>query len=195
MLMEEIPVIWKSQSKRPFEKELAFIHNDKIRNTTSKILEHMPAWFMKEGASSTGKYHPQYAQGEGGLYRHTCAAVKIFVDVIELEQYKSVCWCHDWGIAALILHDMCKYGYNDIPTKYTQFKHPLLVKEWLENLEIDEEYINNVCSLLESHMGQWNTSKYEPDVILPKPTELSQQLIHLCDYLASRKYLEVNFDE
>ena len=69
----------------PFEKELELIHNDQIRNTTSKILCHMPAWFMKEGASSTGKYHPQYAQGEGGLYRHTCAAVKIFADLIELE--------------------------------------------------------------------------------------------------------------
>lgn len=184
----------------PFEKETELIHDDKIRQTTLKILCHMPKWYMKEGASSTGKYHPQYAQGEGGLYRHTCAAVKIFADLIELECNKDIYWSRDWGIAALILHDMCKYGYEDIPTRYTQFKHPFLVREWLEHLQltddkiVDEEYINNVCNLVESHMGQWNTSKYEPNVILPKPENKSQQLVHIADYLASRKYLEVKFD-
>lgn len=185
----------------PFKHELKLIHNDEIHLTTARILCYMPAWFMKEGASSTGKYHPQYAQGEGGLYRHTCAAVKIFADIIELEQNKDVYHCRDWGIAALILHDICKYGYDDTPTKYTKFKHPLLVREWLEHLQltdnsiVDEEYINNVCTLVESHMGQWNTNKYEPDVILPKPESKAQQLVHLADYLASRKYLEVKFDE
>lgn len=185
----------------PFEKELELIHDKHIRETTGKILCHMPAWFMKEGASSTGKYHPQYAQGEGGLYRHTCAAVKIFADLIELEMYKSMYKYRDWGICALILHDMCKYGYDDKPTKYTQFKHPLLVREWLEHLQltsndiVEEEYINNVCHLIESHMGQWNTNKYEPEVELPKPTTKEQQIVHLADYLASRKYLEVNLDD
>lgn len=184
-----------------FEKELELIHDKYIRETTGKILCHMPAWFMKEGASSTGKYHPQYAQGEGGLYRHTCAAVKIFADLIELECNKDIYWAHDWGIAALILHDMCKYGYDDKPTRYTQFKHPLLVREWLEHLQltsndiVEEEYINNVCTLAESHMGQWTTSKYEADIELPKPHSKSQQLVHIADYLASRKYLEVKFDE
>ena len=183
-----------------FEHELELIRDKSIHDITKQILEYMPAWFMKEGASSTGKYHPQYAQGEGGLYCHTCAAVRIFVDLIELEMYKSIYDYRDWGIVAIILHDMCKYGYNDEPTKYTQFKHPLLVREWLKRLQltnndITEEYINNVCHLVESHMGQWNTSKYEPDVELPKPIKPEQQLVHLADYLASRKYLEVKFDE
>ena len=120
----------------PFEKEVGYIANEKVRETTNKILCHMPEWFMKEGASSTGKYHPEYAQGEGGLYRHTCAAVKIFADIIELEQNKDVYYYRDWGIAALILHDMCKYGDEDTPTKYSQFKHPLLVREWLEHLQL-----------------------------------------------------------
>lgn len=184
-----------------FEKELELIHDKHIRETTGKILCHMPAWFMKEGASSTGKYHPKYAQGEGGLYRHTCAAVKIFADIIELEQNKDVYYCRDEAIAALILHDMCKYGYEDTPTKYTQFKHPLIVREWLEHLQlqdadiVDTNYINAICHLVESHMGQWNTSNYEPNIVLPKPEHKPQQLVHLADYLASRKYLEVKFDD
>jgi len=59
----------------------------------------------------------------------------------------------------------------------------------------DDEYINNVCNLIETHMGQWNTNNYYPDIILPVPLTVNQQLVHLADYLASRKYLEVKFDE
>ena len=187
----------------PFDKEVNLIQNKGIRLTTQHILCSMPAWFMKEEASSTGKYHPTYAQGEGGLYRHTCAAVKIYNDIASLQQYKEVIDNKDWGIAALILHDMCKYGYDDMPSKYTKFDHPLLVRKWLEYLQYesasenvpDEEYINNVCNLVESHMGQWNTNKYYPNIILPTPLTANQQLVHLADYLASRNYLEVNLNE
>lgn len=187
----------------PFDKEVNLIQNKDIRLTTQRILCSMPAWFMKEGASSTGKYHPTYAQGEGGLYKHTCAAVKIYNDIASLQQYKEVIGNKDWGIAALILHDMCKYGYDDMSSKYTKFDHPLLVRKWLEYLQYesgaeefpDQEYINNVCNLVETHMGQWNTNNYYPDIILPVPLTVNQQLVHLADYLASRKYLEVKFDE
>ena len=187
----------------PFDKEVNLIQNKGIRLTTQSILCSMPAWFMKEGASSTGKYHPTYAQGEGGLYRHTCAAVKIYNDIASLQQYKEVIDNKDWGIAALILHDMCKYGYDDMPSKYTKFDHTLLVRKLLEYLQYesasenvpDEEYINNVCNLVESHMGQWNTNKYYPNIILPTPLTANQQLVHLADYLASRNYLEVNLNE
>lgn len=183
----------------PFEKELELIHNDTIRQTTSRILCHMPAWFMKEGASSTGKYHPSYAQGVGGLYRHTCAAVRIANELLKLDMYDYFTPIQkDYIICALILHDMCKYGKDNIKSKYTLFKHPLLVREWLEELGEDiapKEFIDNVCILVESHMGQWNTSKYEPHIVLPIPQYDSQKFVHLCDYLASRNFLEVKFDE
>ena len=42
-------------------------------------------------------------------------------------------------------------------------------------------------------MGPWNTSNYS-DVILPKPLMRHQRFIHMCDYLASRKFLDVKFD-
>ena len=44
-----------------------------------------------------------------------------------------------------------------------------------------------------SHMGKWNTNDYS-DVILPLPLTLTQKLVHMCDYLASRKYLNIKFD-
>lgn len=42
--------------------------------------------------------------------------------------------------------------------------------------------------------GQWNTARYSK-VELPKPKNKYQKFVHLCDYLASRKFLEMNFDK
>lgn len=183
----------------PFEKEVALIKNEKIRETLNKVLCHMPKWFMKEGASSTGKYHPDYAQGEGGLYRHTCAAVKIANELLKLDMYDYFTPDQkDYIICALILHDMCKYGKEDTKTKFTRFDHPLLVKEWLEEMGEDvapREFIDMVDGFVSTHMGQWNTSKYQPHIVLPIPQYDSQKFVHLCDYLASRQFLEVKFDD
>ena len=45
-----------------------------------------------------------------------------------------------------------------------------------------------IAELVESHMGEWNYS------VLPKPKTDLQKFVHECDYLASRKFLEVNFE-
>ena len=58
-----------------FEKELEYIKSDNIRVKVHTVLQHVSDKFYEVGASSTGKYHPPYAQGPGGLYRHTRAAV------------------------------------------------------------------------------------------------------------------------
>lgn len=62
-----------------FETELNSIKDKTIRKLTIDVLEKVNEKFFTEPASSTGKYHPDYAQGEGGLYRHTCAAVKLLI--------------------------------------------------------------------------------------------------------------------
>ena len=46
-----------------------------------------------------------------------------------------------------------------------------------------------------SHMGRWNTNEYNPDIILPLPKTVEEKFVHMCDYLASRKFINVNFDE
>ena len=43
-------------------------------------------------------------------------------------------------------------------------------------------------------MGRWNTSDYS-DIVLPLPLTLTQKLVHMCDYLASRKQINFVFDE
>ena len=43
-------------------------------------------------------------------------------------------------------------------------------------------------------MGQWNKNKYSK-IELPKPELEPQKFVHMCDYLASRKWLEVKLNQ
>ena len=66
-----------------FNKELGYIKDEKIRNSLILILEELPDYWFSVPASSTGKYHPKYALGEGGLLRHSKAAMKIGFELLE----------------------------------------------------------------------------------------------------------------
>ena len=43
-------------------------------------------------------------------------------------------------------------------------------------------------------MGQWNTDKRE-NIILPKPKSEVEKIVHLADYLASRKDIDISFED
>ena len=59
-----------------FRGELDLISNHKYRECTREILDELvPDYFYDVPASSTGKYHPWYSLGYGGLVRHTKAVV------------------------------------------------------------------------------------------------------------------------
>lgn len=181
-----------------FEKELSYIKDDFIREQCKKMLECVAPEFFRAPASSTGKYHPGYALGEGGLYRHTCAAVGIAKDLLSLEWFENRFdeRRRDYILAALILHDSCKSGIC-WQSKYSRHDHPLQAAKFIElNLEGEEhrEFVSTVTRLIASHMGQWNTCRWDK-VVLPKPEEEDEVFVHVCDYLASRKYLEYQFEE
>ena len=58
---------------------------------------------------------------------------------------------------------------------------------------LSEEELRFIALAIGSHMGQWNSNKHEPDIILPKPKTEMQKIVHLADYLASRKDIDVSF--
>jgi hypothetical protein len=51
-----------------------------------------------------------------------------------------------------------------------------------------------VSNAIASHMGEWNTNK-RSSTTLPKPSDKIGKFVHMCDYLASRKDIEVLFDD
>ena len=57
-----------------------------------------------------------------------------------------------------------------------------------------EEQVKDIQRLILSHMGQWNKDK-EGNEILPKPEKEDEKFVHLCDYLASRRFIEMNMEE
>ena len=54
---------------------LATIVNDDIRKFAEVLVDGLPDYIWHVGASSTGKYHPAYSLGEGGLMRHQIADI------------------------------------------------------------------------------------------------------------------------
>jgi hypothetical protein len=176
-----------------FGEEINLIEDSIIKNLVVKALMNTPQAFYEEGASSTGKYHPAYAQGKGGLVRHEKAAVYFAKNLTSLEMYELSQIQKDKIYAALILHDTCKRGLT-WDKSYTVHDHPLLVRELLpiEEMDIYEEmYWEEINELISTHMGQWVTGRGSKTV-LPKPQTKEQQLVHLCDYLASRKEVDVD---
>lgn len=179
---------------RNFEYELSLIKNPKIKEIAEEGIDLLPDYFYEIAASSTGKYHPTYALGDGGLYRHVRASVGIAVDLFRIYTFTED--EQDLIIVSLMLHDGWKQGLDG--RKYTTHTHPLVASNVLsEKIEREpgskkEEYLFLICKNIVSHMGQWTTSKYD-STVLPSPQTDMQNFVHLCDYLASRKDIEYNF--
>ena len=68
-----------------FQREIGYIKSDRYRENIKKLISWLPDYFFEVPASSTGKYHPKYALGEGGLVRHTKAAVRIAYELLNDE--------------------------------------------------------------------------------------------------------------
>lgn len=198
-----------------FAKEVNYIKNEHIKNMVIQTLNAAPEWLQVIPASSSGKYHPEYGLGEGGLVRHIKAAVDIAhsltrTGILNTLPYNlqniDVNYYEDVIYAALILHDCCKA--DDTPQHQTIFEHPVIAANLFlkiatdylndnpdfENIEIVKRCIFRISDAISCHMGQWNTSKYN-DKVLPTPHDGISWFVHLCDYLASRKFLNFDFEK
>ncbi len=180
-----------------FKKEIGYIKNPKYKENIKILIELLPDYFFEVPASSTGKYHPSYALGDGGLLRHTKAACLIARELLNNPVFKVKFTSdeQDLIIMSLIMHDGLKSGLEK--QKYTQFDHPLLVSNYIEDnkelLTLSDSEVAMMRNMIESHMGAWNKD-YNGNEILPLPVNKYQKFVHMCDFLASRKFLEVPFD-
>mgnify|MGYP001297323460 CR=1 FL=1 len=180
-----------------FKEELSYILNPKIREFAEKAVDSLPDYFFMIPASSTMRYHPAYALTDGGLLKHTKAAIRIAVELFRTDLWKFTEDEKDLIIAGIMVHDGFKSGV--IKEKYTRADHPnIVVSELSKNEElhslIPEDQFNFFCENIKSHMGKWNMTFDTKQEILEKPKSTAQRFFHLCDYLASRKCLEFNFD-
>ena len=141
---------------------------------------------------------------ETDIFKNMVAEIIVGVNNdVALEMYKDATY------AALILHDCCKP--DDTEKHSTRFDHPLLAANLFKEMAINYikdriSYIDMDCmkvvipmvyGAIASHMGEWNSAPYAyaKGVVLPTPKTGIEQFVHLCDYLASRRFLIFDFEK
>lgn len=174
--------------------------NQDIKEFAIVLLDNLPEYIWHVGASSTGKYHPSYSLGSGGLMRHQMAVVRFLNFFFELEQYSSKIDSRERDLmrVAALIHDGRKSGSQEDyeKSKYTKFNHPILMADVIRSY--DGQYLNHkeiefIANIISKHMGQFNTDK-KTGTTLPQPDDSYSELVHLADYLASRKSLTMEFE-
>lgn len=184
--------------EKEFEMELSYINDKKIKEALLKVIKLLPDYWFTIPASSTGKYHPEYALGDGGLLRHSKAAMRIGFELLSDPSIGDKYTSHekDLMLMALLIHDGIKLG---IPKeRYTRFDHPILMAEFLmeyeEEIGLEMEDIEFLGDVIKTHMGVW-TKDYNGNEVLEPPKTKYQNFVHMCDYLAAKKCILIPFDK
>lgn len=182
-----------------FQVELNYIKNKEIKKYAELAVNSLPDYFFEIPASSTGKYHPTYTLGNGGLVRHVQACVRFVVECFRLDWYKNLFNSdqQDLIIVSLLLHDGWKSG--KIKQQFTVEDHPVVaVNELKENNELNTllppEYLDFIYENIETHMGGWRFYRSTNLEFAPAPKTNAQKLVHFVDYACSRKMFEVDFN-
>ncbi len=127
-----------------FKIELDYIKDEKIRNSCAKILDLLPNYFYVIPASSTGKYHPDFSLGNGGLVRHVKVATRLMKELLDNPCYTKNYTNEekDLMLMSIIIHDGLKDGVEDFDyekeKKYLDQKNKL----WEEKNKLIEEEAN-----------------------------------------------------
>ena len=181
-----------------FLDELEYIKDEKLQDSLLKIIESLPEYWFHVAASSTGKYHPKYSLGDGGLLRHSKSAMRIGYELLSDqcigEKYTDR--EKDLMLIALLVHDGLKLGEKE--ERYTRFDHPILMANYIiknqKQYNLKEEDAIFIADVIKTHMGPW-TKDYNGNEILERPKTKYQNFVHMCDFLAAKKFLQVSFDE
>lgn len=171
-----------------FERELNLIVNEDLRMAVKSYMEEAtPDYFWIDGASSSGKYHPKFSQGEGGLVRHTKAVVMFAEELLRMSSYAYMKEEYkDYVIAACIVHDTMKYGLGEYDkSEYKNHARNAAYAFKMFAKECDYEVSEFLLNAIASHMGQWSTDKED------RPFTNIDRCVHMADYMASRSFIDI----
>lgn len=176
---------------RLFEREISLIQSEDLRMFAKYYFETWcPSYFWEIGASSSGKFHPAFSQGEGGLVRHTKAVVLFAEELLRMSSYAYMRDAYkDYVILACLFHDTCKYGLREQDTT-AYASHALnaasnVASAWRAYFGDDWAFPQYLGNAIISHMGQWSTSADD------RPFTPIDRCVHMADYMASRAFLDI----
>jgi len=174
-----------------FEREIQFIEDIDLQDFVRFFFnERCGDWFWKSGASSSGKYHPQFTKGEGGLVRHTKAVVWVCEELLRMSSYAYMKDIYkDYARVACLLHDTRKYGGGDEEDKSYYPRHGEAAANdvgvaWREFFHC-HSCPELLLMAIHSHMGQWTENRED------RPFTNIDRLVHLSDYIASRPFWDI----
>lgn len=180
-----------------FIKEIDSINDKNLKKLATEIIAYADDYFFTIPASSTGKNHPKFSLGEGGLVRHTkCVVymVKCLCESFNIDEYKR-----DMLIVAALAHDIKKQGDDGVG--HTVHEHPLLAARYVcevyfaSDITILNGVVSIIADLISSHMGKWGADpKFIGDkTSLPMPESDCAKILQAADYIASRREI-LDFD-
>ena len=172
-----------------FEREINLIVNEDLRMAVKSYMEECtPHYFWTDGASSSGKFHPQFAQGMGGLVRHTKAVVMFAEELLRMSSYAYMKEDYkDYVIAACIMHDTAKYGVGEFDKSEYKNHAKNAAFAFLAYCTKYTDYVPSefLLNAMASHMGQWSTDKED------RPFTSVDRCVHMADYMASRNFIDI----
>ena len=187
----------KADKLKFFINEINDIKSEKHKKFAEELIGRADDYFFVVPASSSGKYHPQFDLGKGGLVKHTrCVAffAKAIAESLDLNENDT-----DLLIISALAHDIKKQGNN---MGHTVREHPILASTYVNELADETKLLTatekkKICGAILSHMGKWEHHeeflKYggEP---YPMPKTEFEKALQAADYIASRKeIIDFNF--
>jgi HD superfamily phosphohydrolase YqeK len=173
-----------------FEREIQLIESVDLQDFVRFYFdEKVGDWFWKSGASSSGKFHPQFTKGEGGLVKHTRAVAWMCEELLKMSSYAYMkAEYKDYARVACLLHDTCKYGGleedHDCYKIHGELAADKVAHAWFEFF--DGSHCPELLTMaIRSHMGQWTENRED------RPFTNIDRLVHLSDYIASRSFLDI----
>ena len=174
-----------------FINEIGDIKDADLKAFATELIANADDYFFVVPASSSGKYHPPFDLGDGGLVRHTRLVAYMARSLAE-----SYCFSDydtDCLIVAALAHDIKKQG--DGNTGHTVWDHPILAMHYIQEIygktsfNVPADTIAKICNAVSSHMGKWgNEPRFcKGNTPLPMPVTEFEKALQAADYVASRK--------
>ena len=174
-----------------FINEIGDIKDADLKAFATELIANADDYFFVVPASSSGKYHPPFDLGDGGLVRHTRLVAYMAKSLAE-----SYCFSDydtDCLIVAALAHDIKKQGNGD--TGHTVWDHPILAMHYVQeiygktNFNVPADTIEKISNAVSSHMGKWgNEPRFcKGNTPLPMPVTDFEKALQAADYVASRK--------
>jgi len=168
------------------------IKDEAVKQFTIDSLNNAPFYFWVAKASSSGKYHPQCTNKEGGLLIHVKRTAFMANRLCSGFQIEGI--DRDKILSAAILHDIAKVPGTKVCKEYgmdctsEDFEnHPINASKYL----VHSEHTAEIVEMIRHHMGPWTPESIKKP--LGKYTK-GQLIVYLADYMATTKEIDTSVD-